>query len=234
MLIFLVGATSAEAASSASAAEERFYVLGAWIELSAEGQVVDATLPPDTSLPEVLREPLIQIIEALDFEPARGMDGAAKPSRSWLQGRLRLVPQGDNYELVVEADQLGPRPLQPFRPRTGRPPDKPVRLLLSFEVTADGRTRNVEVTAMDRAPSGLSKNVADSLKALRFEPEQVDGQPVTTTLRWPFQVRRHTSEELPFDLPPLARDPQRPGVPGQDAYALPTVITAVLRGTVSF
>lgn len=229
-LLFLVGAASATAEEKPSAADERLFVFGSWVELSAEGHVVDATLPPDASLPEVLREPLIQNIEALVFEPARDAEGVAKPSRSWLQGSLRLVPQGDDYELVVQADQLGPRPLTPFRPRAGRPPDKPVRLLMSFEVSAEGRTRNVEVTAMDRAPSGLTKNVADFLKTLRFEPEQVDGQPVTTMLRWPFQTRRSTSEELAFDLPPLARDPQRPGVPGQDAYASPLVFTAVLRG----
>jgi hypothetical protein len=232
-LLYLAGSASATAEEKAT--EERHFAFGAWVELSAEGRVIEAALPPgDAALPAVLHEPLVQIIEALIFEPARGLDGAARPSRSWLQGGLRLVPQGDNYEILVQADQLGPRPLQPFRARMGRPPDKPVRLLLTFEVTAEGRTRNVEVTAMDRTPSGMTKNVADSLESLRFEPEQVDGLPVATTLRWPFQVRRSTSEELAFELPPVARDPQRPGVPDQDAYALPIIFTAVLRGAGSF
>jgi hypothetical protein len=229
VLLYLAASVSATAEQKAT--EERVFAFGAWVELSAEGRVIEASLPPgDTALPAVLHEPLLQIIKELIFEPARRKDGAARPSRSWLQGRLRLVPQGDNYELLVQADQLGPRPLQPFRARTGRPPDKPVRLLLTFEVTAEGRTRNVEITTMDRTPSGITKNVADSLEALRFEPEKVDGQPVATTLRWPFQVRRSTSEELAFELPPVARDPQRPGVPGQNAYALPIIITAVFRG----
>jgi len=235
VLVLLAGAmpAGADVDGSARADEGPIFPFGAWIELSAEGRVVDATLPPDPRLPAALHDSLLQGIEARVFEPARGVDGIAKPSRSWLQGHLRLVPQADNYEIIVEPEQLGPRLLQPFRPRTGRPPDRPVRLLLSFDVTAEGRASNVEVTAIDRAPSGLASRIADSVRALRFEPEQVDGQPVATRLRWPFQVLRSTSGELSFDLPPLARDPQRPGVPGQDAYALPTIFTLEFRGAVS-
>lgn len=235
MLVLLLCGMSAAAGvdASAPAEKERLFAFGAWIELSAEGRVTDASLTPDTTLPTMLREPLLQNIAVLVFEPARGVDGVAKPSRSWLQGRLRLVPQGDDYQLIVEAGQLGPRPLKPFRPLQVRPSDKPVRLLVTFDVTAEGRTRNVEVTAMDRTPSGMAGGVANAVKALRFDPEQVDGQPVPSTLRWPIQTRRSTSEELAFDLPPQARDPQRPGVPGQDAYAEPIIFTAVFKGTIS-
>jgi len=235
MLVLLLWTVSAAAGGDTStpAEKERLFAFGAWIELSAEGRVTEASLTPDTPLPTMLCEPLLQNIAALDFEPARGLDGVAMPSRSWLQGSLRLVPQGDTYELVVEAAQLGPRLLKPFRPLQVRPPDKPVRLLVTFDVTAEGRTRNVEVTAMDRTPSGLIGGVGNAVKALRFEPERMDGQPVTTTLRWPIQMRRSTSGELAFDLPPLTRDSQRPGVAGQDAYGSPIVITAVSRGSIS-
>lgn len=223
---------SAKETSPSPAEAPRVFHYGAWVGLAADGQVVEATLPADTTLPDVLRGPLVQNLKALVLEPARPQ-GVAKPSRSWLQGNLTLVPKGDDYQIIVDADQLGPRLLQPFHPRMGRPPDQPVRLLMQFEVTAEGRVRDVQVTAMDRPPSGMIRRVEDSLRVLRFEPEQVDGQPVATTLRWPFQSLRENAGEKPFDLPPLARDPQRPGVPGQDAYAMPIIFTAVFRGSIT-
>ena len=211
--------------------KELSYSFGARVELTAEGSVVDATLPEDTRVPVAVRAPLVQNIKAMRFEPAR-VDGVAKPSRSWLKGRLRLVPQGDNYALVIEPEGLGPRPLKPFIARTGPPPAKPQRFLMQFEVTPEGRTRNIEITALDRK-SSINRSLSEALKDLRFEPEQVDGQAVATTLRWPFQVRDGSSEVAPFELPPLPRDPQRPGLPGQDAYAEPIIFSMLTKIEIS-
>jgi hypothetical protein len=211
--------------------KELSYSFGAWVELNADGGVVSAALPEDTKLPAAVRAPLMQNVQAMRFEPAR-VDGVAKPSRSWLNGRLRLVPQGDNYALVVEPMDLGPRPLKPFIARTGPPPAKPQRFLMHFEVSAEGRVQNIEITALDRK-SSINRSLSEALKDLRFEPEQVDGQAVATTLRWPFQVRKGTADLLEFDLPPLPRDPQRPGLLGKDAYAEPIIFTMMTRVEIS-
>ena len=232
-LLVANASVAAEEAPATPAEEARLFSFGAWVGISAEGRVTEAVLPDDTTLPAPLHAPLVQNIEAMALEPAR-IDGAAKPSRSWMTGTVRLVPQGDNYGFVVEATGLGPRSLDFFRPRVGRPPDSPVRLLLSFDVTSEGRTENIQVTAIDKLPSGLSGKLVDALQVMRFEPEQVDGQAVSTTMRWPFQTRKNTVPEKPFDLPPLPRDPSRPGIAGQDAYAAPIIFTSIRRGSISF
>lgn len=216
-----------------SADEARIFHFGAWVGISAEGHVTDAVLPEDTPLPAVLHAPLLQNLEAMSLEPAR-VEGVARSSRSWMTGKVRLVPQGDNYGFVVEASGLGPRTLDFFRPRIGRPPDSPVRLLMTFDVTPEGRAENIQVTAIDKLPAGMSGRMVDALEALRFEPEQVDGRMVSTTVRWPFQVRKNTVAEKPFDLPPLPRDPARPGLAGQDAYGAPIIFTSIRRGSISF
>jgi hypothetical protein len=226
MLWLLVAPARAGGESPAPDAERLYHRFGAWVELTAEGTVTAAALPDDTRLPAALRDPLVQHIRAMRFEPAQ-VDGVAKPSRSWLDGGVRLVPQADgNHTLKVEPRDLGPRPLKPLFPFIDRAPAKPQRYLLRFEVTPEGRTRDIEITAFD-GRSSHSRSLRLALQDLRFEPEQVDGQPVATVLRWPFQTRDGKGEEKPFDLPALPRDPSRPGVPGQDAYAVATIFTAI-------
>lgn len=225
-------ASSAAAAETAPAEERRFSV-GAWVELSADGRAERVTLPEDTGLPAVLHAPVIEKVGNMAFEPAQ-VDGVPKPSRSWLQATLKLVPSGENYVLEIEQPALGPRPVNRFLPKDGLTPDQPVRALVTFGVTPDGRTENVEVVLLDQPGRGsrLAANLREAARKMGFEPEQVDGRPIAATLRWPFQVRRSTDPEKPFDLPPVARDPLRPGAAGQDAYSPPVVFTAVRRGEI--
>lgn len=226
LLFFAPLACAVEVIPQADA--KRAIPFGLWVEISPEGRVTEAMLPADSSVPSILGEALVRDIESRTFEPSR-VDGEARASRSWLQGNMQLTPSGDDYEVAVEPTHLGPRPLRVFRPRPGGVPDAAIRLLLEFEVTAEGRVRDVRTLSLDAPPTGFIKGIEGSLEAMRFEPEQVDGRPVATTLRWPFQMRRDTTAEKPFELPPLARDALRPGVPGQDAYGPPIVFTAVRR-----
>lgn len=214
--------------------EGRHFWIAGWVTLSAEGKVTDFQSDPDYALPDALKGPADSLVRATPFEPAT-VEGQGRPSRSWLRAGLRLQPQGDSYAVSLESPHLGPRPHSHFYPRGIRPPTRPARMVLSFTITREGRTQDIEVLPMDeRLPAGLPKKLQDRLRSLRFDPVEVDGVATASPVRQPMTFAKYAAEVEAFDLPPLPRDPGQPGAVGQSAYWPEVQFTAKLEFQGSF
>lgn len=214
--------------------DDRMLWIAGWVALSGQGEVTGFEFDPDYKLPEALKGPADSLVRATRFEPAVAQ-GEGRPSRSWMRATLRLEPRGESYAVALESPYLGPRPHDPFFVRGIVPPTTPVRVLLTFEVTGEGRTRAIEVESMDgRLPSGLPRRLEDKIRSLRFDPVEVDGAAITTVIRQPLALSRHGRVVQPFDLPPLPRDPAQPGATGQTAYSTEIFITAKIESMGSF
>ena len=199
--------------------DDRILWIAGWVALSGQGEVTGFEFDPEYTLPAALKEPAEALVRATRFEPAMAQ-GEGRPSRSWMRAKLRLQAQGESYAVALESPHLGPRPHSHFYPRGILPPTRPARMVLSFTITSEGRTQDIEILPMDeRLPAGLPKRLQDRVRSLRFDPVEVDGAPIATLVRQPMAFSKYGMEVEAFDLPPLPRDPGQPGAAGQSAYS---------------
>lgn len=205
--------------------EVRVVPFAGWVELDADGRLAGFAPAPESRVPEVLLEPLVAQVRAMKFVPAT-LDGRPAASRSWLQGAIRLVPDGDEYVMRLEDARLDPRPVE-FARMSARNRRASLAMVVAYRVRPDGSTIVDRVEPLGASEPEVLQAAATMIGGTRYEPEQVDGVAVETPMLMPLQMHRGRSEPEPVVPPAMLLPAGRPGVAGQDAYEPLFVVTRV-------
>lgn len=227
--ISLFALWTAWAAMPAAAADAtREFAVEGWVELSENGELLAFEPGGEPPLPPSLLPGVEAELQRIAFKSAV-REGEPAPSRSWLTARAVLTPVGDDYGLVIRDSRLGPRPVQREVPRIAPGSRRFLQMVLVFTVDANGRPTDVAAESLAGADRRQLDSAVASLSRWRFEPEQVAGQPVASPMRLVVTFSR-SPDDVPTEesRPPAAALPaERPGAPGQDAYAAPVEVFAV-------
>lgn len=183
--------------ATASAAEgEQARPVAFWThakaELDAAGHVTITSL--DERLPEELRGSIARQASQWHFEPAR-RDGIAVAGTTYLTMKACLAPAADgNVRLALSYRSNGPRldvqsapayPTEAFRAGIS------ASLVARYRVRADGRAELQDIQHRRRLPATYRRLFDASAKQwlaqIRYLPEQVDGQPVSTQMETPLE-----------------------------------------------
>jgi TonB family protein len=159
--------------------------LRGWAEIDSEGRLVAIEWHP--SVPAALHTVALDGLRKLSFSPALH-EGQPQASRSWLTGDIELHADGDDYEVLLREIAAGPRfiKLEPPRyPVTALRRRAAAAVIAEFVVGVDGHARDVRARTLD-GDQAFADAVRDALAKWRFEPEQVDGQPVASAVCVPF------------------------------------------------
>ena len=164
------------------------------IEVDATGKPVAVEAPAD--LPEPIASAIEKRVAGWGYVPAR-RGGKAVAAVTYVSVGACAVPAEGGYRLGIDFKGNGPR----LHSDTGRmlPPPYPRALVMrgvggtfvvSYSVQADGST---QLTGIEPAGKRMKHEyrqsfeeaLEDWVENLRYDPEQVDGQAVTTTVRVP-------------------------------------------------
>ena len=206
------------AAAMPAAAQEAVESIGfgGWVELSAAGEVEKFEPSQRPPLSNALRPIVIKQVRAADFVPAQGAAGPVA-SRSWLDGRVQMIPNGENVIVRTANLKLGPRVISRAAPRYPEAlRETAAELVLVFTVTTAGRAGNFEVLAEPTVDPAFGQAAITALHGWRFDPEQRDGKPAASRMQLWFRF-------LPDGTPggaavaPLPVPEGRAQVVGQDA-----------------
>ena len=165
------------------------------VELGADGKVRSIELD-GKRIPESARAPLEAQIASWEFEPAR-VDGRPVSSRTHVHVTLKAEPLEDNPDalaLRIAAASAGPGTIDARPPRY---PSQAIRagamadVIVQADVNADGVVTAVREHAVktnrghERYGELFTRISMDAVRNWRFEPEQVEGHGVATTILVP-------------------------------------------------
>lgn len=181
------------------------------VEISAEGKA-SVLLLKGVSAP--LHAALVAQVQQMRFTPAR-VDERAVESTTQLTMQVALEPVSDaKYGIVVKDVRLGPtarRTAPPAYPGKLARAGKGGAVLLAFALGADGRPTDIRAIASS-GPEWVKAATA-AMRKWRFEPQLIEGTPVTIEMVQPFWFRsEHDMEPPAFECP---WDSARPSAPGQ-------------------
>lgn len=204
-----------------AAASERASAFGiaVSVRISTDGRVEQAVVRP--GLPDVLEQRVADAVAELRFDPPQ-RDGTPVHGVTHVEIYGCLSPQGERAELELFAMGSGPRlhqlhgiraPSSLFRNVNAGE----VALNLRFRVVTDGTAELVDLempdTLSERQKRDLHAAALALVTKLRFDAEEVNGEPVTTTLEWPMTIeyRRVSREPGAGSLTTTSRwrDPRR-------------------------
>ena len=231
--LLALGASSA-GASNRPGQEPPSYALSGWVELAADGSVTSFEPAGERAPPESLRTAATALVEQTAFQPPI-VDGQPQASRSWLEARIKLVPQGESYAATLDSPRLGPRLVQMDPRRLGAYTRSrtPINVVMSYTVTPEGKPTDIALENPGaRLPGGAESAFMSWVRSMRFEPVQIAGEPVASPVRLPLCVGMLDAghDDFEYEAPP--RDPATPGAPGQTANDEPMCFTAVRRGSI--
>jgi TonB family protein len=162
----------------------QFLPLSAWVTVDRSGQPTRVEW----------EQPALPAVRAALEDTIRGLRLAssgveAGSHRTHLSGRVELEPQGNEFLPRLSDLRVGPkvsRVLPPRYPSDALRRRLGGRVLAIFRVDEQGQARDIRV---DTAGEGeqFESAVRTALKAWRFEPEQHDGEPVSSELCVPFR-----------------------------------------------
>ncbi|MFZ7096663.1 energy transducer TonB [Luteimonas dalianensis] len=143
-------------------------------------------------LPGPLREYVESSLREWRFEPVV-IDGVARTGTTWARLSVCAVPSGEGFALSSRHVANGPVPVG--RAAQVKPPHYPVQALrrgleaevtVNYTVNTDGSATLDSVDYGDGYKKPLRQNFARGLRdwvsAMRYRPEELDGQPVATRL----------------------------------------------------
>lgn len=160
---------------------------GGWVELSAAGEVLKFEPSQRPALSNALRPIVIKQVRAASFAPAQGASGPVA-ARSWLDGTVQMIPNGENFIIRTAGLKLGPRVLSRAAPRYPEGlRDTGAEVVLQFTATTGGRAGGFEVYADASVDPAFGQAAITALHGWGFEPEQRDGSPVATKLQVRFR-----------------------------------------------
>lgn len=158
--------------------------LSAWLTVDRSGQPTRVEW----------EQPALPAVRAALEDTIRGLRLAssgieAGSHRTHLSGRVELEPRGDDFLPRLSDLKVGPkvtRVLPPRYPSDALRRGMGGRVLAILRVDEQGQARDIR---FDTAGEGerFESAVRTALKAWRFEPEQVDGNPVSSELCIPFR-----------------------------------------------
>ncbi len=204
-----------------AAAQEGVETLGfgGWVELSPAGEVLKFEPSQRPALSNALRPIVIKQVRAADFVPAQGAAGPVA-ARSWLDGTVQLIPNGENFIIRTAGLKLGPRVLSrplPRYPEALR--EVGAEVVLEFTATTGGRAGGFQVYSDPSVDPAFGQAAITALHGWRFEPEERDGAPVATKLQVRFRYLPEGADAA--SAPPAAPWPVPAGrahVVGQEAH----------------
>lgn len=161
------------------------------LDVDAQGQVVHAQFLGKDVLPQ-LQELVGQTTRNWRFIPATA-SGKPAPSRTYALFRVEMGKIDGNQQLRLHYMMHGPG--QVFFEPPVYPPEMLKQLvggsvIVAFDVNGDGNVSNVHVataeTSYGVSGAALYKASISAAEKDRFLPELVDGRPVVTHMRVPF------------------------------------------------
>jgi TonB family protein len=183
---------SMPAAAADKAAEPVTFARQFAVEVDATGQVT--TVKPDPTLPAAVNEAVAAGIRKARFSaPMR--DGRAVPGSTFLWTIACAVPESGAYRMAVKVGAAGPamsRLVLPSYPRDAERAGATAEFDVDFVVQPDGVPVLGEIR---RGSGGNTRRFGHSfeavlrawVKAMRFDPERLDGQPVATRMTMPVE-----------------------------------------------
>ncbi len=193
------------------------------VQVGADGQVTDVTFPPDLEA-EFVRLGKRAVSQWV-FAPARHQD---KPVAGEVIVPVIFQQVNDDGEGKRTPPKLV-KGVKPNYPLSMRRANVEGRVKLAFEVTVEGRTKNVYPVESNNP--NFEDAAVDAVEQWRFEPAKVNGRPVRTRMGVPvvfaidgggasmFSVKRPKSfpESLPeifkYDEPPEVLNVSNPVYP---------------------
>lgn len=197
----------------ASSLELRSLPVHAAVSVGADGQVTNVVVQ-EAKLSPAVKSVVVDNVKRWRFEPVI-VDGAPLPALTYVNIDTCAIPSGDGYNLLVKYVDNGPfvigsqhpeYPLNVFEYGGGH-----VAFTVKLRALADGHGEIQDILMQDVRPSivrDLRGAVVRWIAALRFQPEQVNGELVATDLEWPIILttvkRRVELTDKPIERPPGA------------------------------
>jgi hypothetical protein len=160
------------------------------VDVDATGQVT--SVRPDPSLPGPVNEAIAAGIRKARFSaPMR--DGRPVSGSTYLWTTACAAPDADGYRFAVRVGAAGPataldRPVFPPYPKDAQRAGISARYDVEYLVLPDGTTqlldtRRTEGERSRRFAIGFEDAIRNWVQAMRFHPEQLEGQTVATRVK---------------------------------------------------
>lgn len=175
------------------------------VTVDASGRPVGIDAPAD--LPEPIAAAIEKRVASWIYMPARRGDERV-PAVTYVSVGACAIPAEGGYRMGVDFKGNGPR----LHSDTGRlpSPSYPRALamrgvggtfVVSYAVQADGSTRLAGIEPVGKRMKheyrlAFEEALEDWVESLRYDPEQVDGQAVATTIRFPVRYATIDPREL--------------------------------------
>lgn len=169
------------------------------VEVDATGKPVTVEAPAD--LPESIRSFIEKRVASWQYTPAKE-NGRTAAAVTFVAVGACAIPAAEGYRLGLDYKGNGPRLLTPSGQLTPPPyPKEALRSAISgtfkveYAIQANGSTRLEDVETLEGG-NKMAKLFNPTLKrwveGLRYEPEQVNGRPVATTMHFPVEFKIDT------------------------------------------
>lgn len=190
----LLAATCVNAADNTAKPRVVAFNASVRVEVDAAGKPVKVEAPAD--LPEAIRGFIEKRVASWQYQPAK-QNGVPGSATTFVQvGACAIpTPAGDAYKLGLDFKGNGPKIIA--KGDRLPPPQYPIdaqikgyegTFMVSYAIQPDGSTRlqNVETLAGgNKLAKWFHPVLAKWIEQLRYEPEQVNGRPVATTMSFP-------------------------------------------------
>lgn len=186
-------------AGAATAAEPVAFRAEARVELDATGRPTRIAASED--LPEAVRSHIERKVATWQFAPP-SRDGVVSGGVTYLRLGACAMPVGNGYRIAVDYKGNGPRLAgKSMLPPPRYPPEAQIAgleadMVVNWIVEPDGRATFERIERKDdvvpRRADPFDKAVRDWVATLRYEPEQLAGQPVRTRVSVPVEFKLGT------------------------------------------
>jgi hypothetical protein len=201
LVVGMLAATSAMAADGGPVA----FRADARVELDANGKATKIEVPKD--LPEAIRAFIEKRIGSYTFSPPE-RDGVRGPAVTFLQLGACAIPTPEGYRLGLDLKGNGPRVDRPDGrllvmpyPREAQMLRSEVSMTIVFYIEPDGTASLDTVRYSDgksHVRDGFAALARNWVELIRFEPEQLAGQPLRSQAEITFNYTIPTGRSRAF------------------------------------
>ena len=172
------------------------------VDVDASGKPVKVEAPAD--LPDSIRSFIEKRVASWQYQPAKAA-GVPVGATTYVKVGTCAIPDATSggYKLGVDFKGNGPRLVS----ASGNlpPPQYPIEALrksvtgtyiVNYSIQPDGSTQVGDIKLADgpnQSAKWLRPAIARWAESLRYEPEQVDGKAVVTTMSFPVEFKINTS-----------------------------------------
>lgn len=164
------------------------------VEVGADGKVI--AVQPDAKLTPAVAQAIQSTVGAWRFAPPV-RDGKPVGGVTYVQIGACAVTVDGGLRMAFDYQGNGPRRQGPSSPRPPSSiaqirPGESVKMQLTYRVGADGvaKVESVDrISGKANISTAFRSSVEDWIRASRFEPELVGGEPVATRMSLPIEFR---------------------------------------------